>query len=57
MNRKVLFILLLLLTVCFCLPFFNRNNKNEVVHAQKVEVENKNVVGKQPVIKVEVLKK
>lgn len=52
MNRKALIILLLLLTVCFCLPFIQ---KNGVIHIKKVEVENKSVVGVRQVIEVEVL--
>lgn len=56
MNKKKSLILLLLLTVCFCVPFLLKDDKNKKLQIQKVEVLNKKNIGTQPVIKVKELK-
>lgn len=56
MNKRKYLILLLLLTVCFCIPFLQKSNKNESFQMQKVEVLNEEIIGTQPIIKVKELK-
>lgn len=56
MNNRKYLILLLLLAVCFCIPFLQKSSKNESFQIQKEEVLNEEIIGTQPVIKVKELK-
>lgn len=49
MNKKILLILLLFLTVCFCLPFLPKSKNNDELKIEKIEVIDEYIVGTRPI--------
>ena len=51
MNKRILLILLLLLTVLFSIPFWLKKEKNKELKIEKIEVIDEYIVGTRPVRK------